>query len=51
MPDGTKLKAGFSGADHVGLTVPNLEEAVAWFERVLGAEPGPGPSRSAPTTT
>ncbi len=39
MTDGTQLKGGFTGADHVGLTVPSLEEAVAWFERVLGAEP------------
>ncbi|MEZ5670695.1 MAG: VOC family protein [Alphaproteobacteria bacterium] len=39
MAEGHRLKAGFTGADHVGLTVPNLEQAVAWFQRVLGAEP------------
>lgn len=38
MTDGLTLKGGFTGADHVGLTVPNLEEAVAWFEQVLGAK-------------
>jgi catechol 2,3-dioxygenase-like lactoylglutathione lyase family enzyme len=27
---------GLVGMDHVGLTVPDLEEAVAWFEEVLG---------------
>ncbi len=25
------------GADHVGLTVPDIAEAVAWFENVMGA--------------
>src|SRR5215204_5504707 len=27
---------GLVGMDHVGLTVPDIDEAVAWFERVLG---------------
>jgi len=26
------------GIDHVGLTVPDIDEAVAWFEDVMGAE-------------
>ena len=39
MGDGLRLKGGFTGVDHVGLTVPDLEAAVAWFERALGAEP------------
>jgi catechol 2,3-dioxygenase-like lactoylglutathione lyase family enzyme len=28
---------GLVGADHVGLTVPDIAEAVAWFEEVMGA--------------
>ena len=27
---------GLVGMDHVGLTVPDIDEAVAWFERVMG---------------
>ncbi len=27
---------GLLGMDHVGITVPDLDEAVAWFEDVLG---------------
>src|SRR5688500_265375 len=27
---------GLVGVDHVGLTVPDIDEAVAWFEDVLG---------------
>ena len=27
---------GLVGMDHVGLTVPDIDEAVAWFQRVLG---------------
>jgi catechol 2,3-dioxygenase-like lactoylglutathione lyase family enzyme len=27
---------GLVGMDHVGLTVPNIDEAVAWFHRVMG---------------
>lgn len=29
--------AGLQGIDHVGLTVPNLEEAIGFFEQVFGA--------------
>jgi catechol 2,3-dioxygenase-like lactoylglutathione lyase family enzyme len=28
---------GLVGADHVGLTVPDIGEAVAWFREVMGA--------------
>lgn len=28
---------GLVGADHVGITVPNVAEAVAWFQDVMGA--------------
>jgi catechol 2,3-dioxygenase-like lactoylglutathione lyase family enzyme len=27
---------GLVGADHVGITVPDIDEAIAWFENVLG---------------
>ena len=27
---------GLVGMDHVGLTVPDIDEAVAWFQRVMG---------------
>src|SRR5512134_3898617 len=27
---------GLVGVDHVGITVPDIDEAVAWFEHVLG---------------
>ena len=27
---------GLLGIDHVGITVPNVPDAVAWFENVLG---------------
>ena len=30
---------GLRGTDHIGFTVPNLEEAVAFFVDVLGCEP------------
>lgn len=30
-------RLGLVGTDHVGLTVPNIEEAVAWFKEVMGA--------------
>jgi len=30
---------GLRGTDHIGITVPNLEEAVAFFVDVLGCEP------------
>lgn len=29
---------GFAGTDHIGLTVPDLDEAIDFFERVFGAE-------------
>ncbi|MHB1568620.1 MAG: VOC family protein [Solirubrobacteraceae bacterium] len=28
---------GLVGLDHVGITVPNIHEAIAWFEDVMGA--------------
>lgn len=31
-----------TGVDHIGLTVPDLDAAVAWFEKVLGAAPVAG---------
>jgi catechol 2,3-dioxygenase-like lactoylglutathione lyase family enzyme len=30
---------GLRGVDHVGITVPNIEEAVDFFVNVIGAEP------------
>ena len=33
-----KGQVGLVGADHVGLTVPDIEVAVAWFQDVMGAE-------------
>lgn len=32
-----KGKLGLVGTDHVGLTVPDIGEAVAWFQDVMGA--------------
>jgi catechol 2,3-dioxygenase-like lactoylglutathione lyase family enzyme len=32
-----KGELGLVGADHVGLTVPDIDEAVAWFRDVMGA--------------
>jgi catechol 2,3-dioxygenase-like lactoylglutathione lyase family enzyme len=32
-----KGNLGLVGADHVGLTVPDIDEAVAWFQEVMGA--------------
>ena len=32
-----KGRLGLVGMDHVGLTVPDIDEAVAWFEDVMGA--------------
>jgi len=32
-----KGELGLVGADHVGLTVPDIGEAVAWFQHVMGA--------------
>ena len=34
---GVKGELGLIGTDHVGLTVPDIAEAVAWFKDVLGA--------------
>ena len=34
---GVKGELGLIGTDHVGLTVPDIGEAVAWFQNVLGA--------------
>jgi catechol 2,3-dioxygenase-like lactoylglutathione lyase family enzyme len=34
---GVKGELGLVGLDHVGLTVPNIGEAVAWFREVMGA--------------
>ena len=34
---GGKGQLGLVGADHVGLTVPDIGEAVAWFQDVMGA--------------
>jgi len=34
---GGRGELGLVGADHVGLTVPDIDEAVAWFEDVMGA--------------
>jgi catechol 2,3-dioxygenase-like lactoylglutathione lyase family enzyme len=34
---GVRGELGLIGIDHVGLTVPNIAEAVAWFTDVLGA--------------
>jgi catechol 2,3-dioxygenase-like lactoylglutathione lyase family enzyme len=32
-----KGELGLVGADHVGLTVPDIAEAIAWFQDVMGA--------------
>ena len=32
-----KGELGLVGTDHVGLTVPDIDEAVAWFRNVMGA--------------
>jgi catechol 2,3-dioxygenase-like lactoylglutathione lyase family enzyme len=34
---GGRGRLGLVGTDHVGLTVPNIDEAVAWFKDVMGA--------------
>jgi catechol 2,3-dioxygenase-like lactoylglutathione lyase family enzyme len=34
---GGRSRLGLIGTDHVGLTVPNIDEAVAWFKDVMGA--------------
>ena len=35
--DGPPGQLGLVGADHVGITVPNIGQAVAWFRDVMGA--------------
>ena len=40
---------GLVGVDHVGLTVPDIDEAVAWFEDVLGCS-APLTSTTRPTS-
>src|SRR4051812_41589870 len=32
-----KGELGVAGVDHVGITVPDLNQAVEWFEDILGA--------------
>ena len=39
MADDNKGLPGLRGTDHIGFTVPNLEEAVDFFVNVLGCEP------------
>ena len=38
MSDTTKGLPGLRGTDHIGFTVPNLEEAVDFFVNVIGCE-------------
>ena len=35
-PGNANGQLGLVGMDHVGITVPNIDEAVAWFEDVMG---------------
>jgi catechol 2,3-dioxygenase-like lactoylglutathione lyase family enzyme len=35
-PGNAKGELGLVGMDHVGITVPDIDEAVAWFENVMG---------------
>lgn len=37
-PSDLSPSLGLAGIDHVGITVPDIEQAIAWFEDVLGAE-------------
>jgi catechol 2,3-dioxygenase-like lactoylglutathione lyase family enzyme len=37
LHSGATTVPGLLGIDHVGITVPNVAAAAAWFERVLGA--------------
>ncbi len=34
--DGGRGELGLVGADHVGITVPNINQAIEWFEDVMG---------------
>jgi catechol 2,3-dioxygenase-like lactoylglutathione lyase family enzyme len=38
IPTASAQVPGFRGIDHIGLTVPNLEEAVDFFVNVIGCE-------------
>ncbi len=38
IPSARTQVPGFRGIDHIGLTVPNLEEAVDFFVNVIGCE-------------
>ena len=38
MPTESPGLPGLAGTDHVGLTVPDLEQAIDFFTRVIGAE-------------
>ena len=35
--DGGRGELGLVGADHVGITVPDINQAIEWFEDVMGA--------------
>ena len=35
-PGNANGQLGLVGMDHVGITVPDIDEAVAWFENVMG---------------
>ncbi len=39
MPEQTKGLPGLRGTDHIGFTVPDLDQAVDFFVNVLGCEP------------
>lgn len=39
MSESTRGLPGLRGTDHIGFTVPNLEEAVDFFVNVLGCDP------------
>ena len=39
LSETTKGLPGLRGTDHIGITVPNLEEAVDFFVNVIGCEP------------
>ncbi|ATG73999.1 glyoxalase [Zobellella denitrificans] len=39
LPAAADPMPGMKGLQHIGITVPRLEEAVDFFERVLGCEP------------
>lgn len=39
MSDRAKGLPGLRGTDHIGFTVPNLQEAITFFVDVIGCEP------------